>query len=229
MKLNIALCLLMLSFSYAIAQSPLLEIEEITEDMTQGEQRGVAIFLDKATPKVATQHWKKLLKKYDGRTKNNFFKKEYQSKVNIPDISGGQIEVFAQFTESPDSQAVTAKFWFDLGAEFIHSDNYPDKYLGIVRFLATYNQSVLVGMAEYSLKQEEKILKLYQREMSQMKKNHATYHKKMDEAKALIALMEKNIVLNEEAQVKKTTEISEQEAIVGMAKGKVEKLVASSQ
>lgn len=228
MKLNIACCMLMLCFSYATAQNQLPEIEEITEKMTRGNQPGVSIFMDKATPKIATQAWKKLLKQYGGKTKNNFFKKEYQSKVTIPNISGSELEVFATFRPNPDSQAVTAIFWFDLGAEFIHSDNYPDKYLGVVDFLTIYNQSVAVAIAEYNLKQEEKILKLYEREMSQMKKDNATYRKKMDEAKALIALMEKNIEFNESAQVKKTEEIAEQKAIVGEAKGNVEKLVVSN-
>lgn len=228
MKMNAALCLLMLCFSYAMAQSQLPELEEITEEMSQGYHSGVSVFLDNATPKIATQHWKDLLKKYGGKTKNNFLKKEYQSKVTIPSISGSNIEVFAQFKASPDSQAVTAIFWFDLGAEFIQADNYPDKYVGVVDLLTTYNQSVSIGIAEFSLKQEEKILKLYQREMSQMQKDNATYHKKMDEAKALIALMEKNIELNESAQVKKTAEIAEQEQIVDSAKGNVEKLVASN-
>lgn len=226
MRIKILIGMLLLGcFNMGTAQELLPEIGEEVVGMSQGKQPALTVFMDNATPKIAAQTWKDIMRSYQGKTKNNFLKKEYQSKVIIPEISEEFMEVYAQFQNSPDSQAVTAVFWFQLdNGKFMNADDHSDKFAGLVDFVTQYYQKAHVGIAEYELSQQEKLLKTYQKEMDQLRKNRETYDKKIEDAKALIALMEKNIEHNTEAQTKTEKNIEEQKIMVEIAKGNVEKL-----
>lgn len=204
----------------AISKSMTVLVQEDELAMSKGANNAITITLPGANAKKAASVWKSYAKSFRAKTKKVKGRNEWLSDdARLPDVSENSIDVYATFDEAGDGSRATV--WMDLGGAYLSSREHNSGYGGAVEMLEEYAKEVGKSVAEDQLKQEEKALKALEKEMDRLKRNNETYHRKIDEAKKLIAEMESNIKQNVQDQDKKNAEIETQLDTVKKAEDRV--------
>lgn len=192
------------------------QISEASKSMSLGTNSSFSIDLVGTTPKMAENEWKSFIKSYKGKTKKNRKAGEYVTDdANIDDISDLPVDIYASFSNA--DTVTTGTFWFNLGDSFLSSDMHADRTPAVENLLKAYAFEVNKQMARDNVKAQEKYQRSLDKDLKNLVKDNASYHKEIEEAKKRIAVMEKNIEMNLKAQEDKKTEIEKQNVVVEKA------------
>lgn len=217
MKNLIILFTLIFTTQFATAQlhSYGSSIMEDTKSMSQGANNSFSIEMAGINQDMAEDVWKKYAKNYDAKSKRDRKSKEYfADDAEIRDISDNPVDIYTSFSQ--EDSITTATFWFNLGGAYLSSELHSDKIQAAQAFVNAYAFDVGKVQAKEELKLEEKAQKELEKQLVKLEKDNKEYHKRIEDAKALIAEMEKNIETNVKAQEKKNMEINVQKDVVKM-------------
>ena len=188
-------------------------IQEESKMMSKGSNNGFSITLTGIEKGMAEGVWKKFSKNYDVRSKRDRKTKEYFSdNANIAEMSSNPVDIYTTFSQVDTNTVVN--FWFDLGGAYLSTAQHNDQVSAANTVLQSYAFAVGKKRAEEELKAEEKVQKVLEKDLEKLEKDNKTFHKRIEEAKALIAEMEESIKVNLEDQEKKKMEITTQKVVV---------------
>ena len=206
-----------------------VEIKEETKSMSKGSFNALVMELPGTNDKDVNNALKKFMKQYKGKVK-------YDKKINehiadnstIKDMSDTTVDIYAKV--EPKGDAGTAlSVWFNLGASYLSSKDYADRYPAAEQFMKAFANEVSADMIKEELKVQEKLLKDKETELKKLEKDKDGYEKAIADAKATIQKMEEqidkgetDIKQNDEDQVNKKTEIEEQKKVVEDVKQRLE-------
>lgn len=217
MKNLIILFALIFTAQFATAQlhSYNSSIMENTKSMSQGANNSFSIEMAGIDQEMAEDVWKKYSKNYDTKAKRDRKTKEYfADDAEVRDISDNPVDIYTSF--SREDTITTATFWFNLGGAYLSSELHSGKIQAAEAFVNAYAFEVGKEAAKEELKMEEKAQKELEKELAKLEKDNKEYHKKIEDAKALIDEMEKNIEVNIKDQEKKNMEINVQKDVIKM-------------
>ena len=198
------------------------DITEAEKSMSQGFNNSFSVQLVGATSKMAEDVWKSYIKNYGGKTKRDRKLGEYfTDDAKVRDLSDNTIDVYASFSNA-DTFTV-ANIWFDLGGAYLSTKAHSEQSPAAEAFIKAYTFEVGREVAKENLKVQEKYMKSLQKEFRDLEKDNETYHRKIEEAKKLIAEMEKNIEVNLQNQETKKEEINIQGEVVKKAEAQLGK------
>ena len=189
--------------SSTFAQTAEKKAINLQKTMTQGNHNAFVINLDGIPKKDAEKEWKDFTKSIKAKSKQDRKTKLWLSDdAEISSISNNTVDMYADVRY--ESSTVSSVYvWFDLGGAYLSSATHSEEGVAAKKMLQNFTVSVYQNQAKDVLKKLEK--------------NNKEYHKKIEEAKELIAKMEKNIEVNIIDQEKKTGEITTQKETVKSA------------
>lgn len=221
MNMKSIIFLVITTFSTTLFAQLKVAIKEETKAMSKGNFNALVAVLPGTSVKDVERFWKQHLKKFKGKLR-------YERKVNehivddatIKDMSDNTVDIFSKVEES-GAEGVSLSVWFNLGASFLSSKDYSDRYPAGEKILLDFVDQVSVDLILDELKLQEKILKERENELKKLEKEKADHEKDIDNAKKTIKKMEENIEKAEgdiekniEAQKDKTGEIEAQKKVV---------------
>lgn len=219
MKTKFWLSLIVLvSYSLVYAQSD-YEIIEDTLSMSRGEKNAFTLVVPNATASISEDIWKKYVRDFKARTKLDKKSNEWLTDdAQIKAISENTIDIYTKFNENLGAHYTEIVFWFDLGGAYLSSTVHPDKFSFAKSFMNSYGDMVTKVVIEDELKLQEKKLKELDSDLVKLMKDNDEFHKKIQEAQAIIDQMEKNIKVNLNEQDVKKGEIEAQRTTIDNVK-----------
>lgn len=215
----------MLIVAFAVTFSQAQIIEEV-RSMSQGSNNSLSLDIPDADLKLTKKLWGKYLK---ANTKGGKTKSEKKTGVSFTDNAevvalGGAntIDIYAKFTPMGANTNVTV--WYDLGGAYLSSEMHGDKYTEGEKFLMRFALTVVIETTKLELKAEEKKAKGLAKDLANLKKKKAGYHKEIEVAENKIKQAEANIETNIKEQEATNTAITEQDAVVNEVKKRLEEL-----
>jgi Uncharacterized conserved protein len=210
--------LFLLAFSFTNAQ-----VSESERSMAGGVYPALSIVIPDTDDKNVAKWWKDFMKENKTKAKKVKKSSEVMSEgFRDVDINGtGDITLYARTDESgSDAEQIV---WFDLGDNYLSAADGA-KYQAAEKFMMRFGLYVTKRKTQLELKAEEKELKGFEGDLVKLGKDNKTYHKKIEDAKKLIAEMEENIVQNLKDQEVKQKEIEVQKEVVKEVKKRLEDL-----
>lgn len=213
--------LLVVTISFAQMQAKgvteLPTIEETEKTMSKGNNSAFFIQVNGTSKGDLEKEWKNFTKGYKAKAKQDRKSKEWLADdAKITALSDNSIDMYADIRyESKDNSSIYV--WFDLGGAFVNSETHQEAAKEAEKVLQKFVVQIYKHQAEGVLKGEEKTLSGLEKGLKKLEKDNRDYYKKIEEAKELIAKMEKNIEQNEIDQKKKGEEIDAQKQVVKSA------------
>lgn len=205
--------LFFLSFFLTTAIFAQVDIVEEAKTMSAGINNGFTLILPSDNTKTNLELWKKLMKKYKGKTKYNKKTGEvFTDNANISGMSENEVDVYAEIK----GNQITV--WYNLGGAYLSSLDHNEKYPTAELIFEDYHRDVSRLMAENDLKMKEKTEKDLGKELKKLEKENKKYLESIEKAKKMIAEAEKGIEENLANQETKKTEIESQTSLVEDAK-----------
>lgn len=197
-----------------------LDISEAARTMQNGTYNSYLFELPDVGKNQAEEDWKKFMSQFKAKTKFN--KKSglwFSDNAKMPRLSDNTVDVYARIIEDSNPKKQTSVVvWFDLGGAYVNTATHRTEASYSHAILEEYAMQTSKHHAEAITKAEEEKLKDLEKEMKKLLKDNDNYHEQIDEAKALIETMEKNIEKNEEDKKAKASEIEAQKTAVAEAK-----------
>jgi len=199
-------------------------INENMQLMSAGSNNALTMAIQGADLKKVEAVWKTFSRDFKARTRKDRKSGLYfTDNARMRNISSNDVDIYAKFERGGSGTVATV--WFDLGGAYIASETHGEAYNEAEELMYKFANAVGKSMAEDHVKDQEKVLKALEKELSKLEKDNETYLKKIEEAKALIAEMEGNIKQNEIDQEGKKGEIKKQVEAVDKAKAKVKDFI----
>lgn len=225
--LMLTLTLLLACIASGLAQIK-VEIKEETKAMSKGSFNALTMDLPGTKAKDVEKTWKKYTKKTRGKTKYDRKMNEYiTDDATLKEMSDNTVDIIAKIEERGEGTAMTV--WFNLGASYLSSKDYSERYPAGEKFLKKFADEVSAELIEEELKAQEKLLKEKENELKKLEKEKANYEQTIKDAQATIKKMEENIAnaendikQNTEDQKAKETEINDQKKVVEEVKARLE-------
>ena len=221
MKLLYTLLIAVFAITFSQAQI----IEEV-RSMSQGSNNSLSIDIPEADLKLTKKLWGKYLK---ANAKGGKTKSEKKTGVSFTDnaevvaIGGANtVDIYARFTAVGANTNVTV--WYDLGGAYLSSDMHGDKYTEGEKFLMRFALAVVIETTKLELKEEEKKAKGLAKDLANLEKKKAAYHKEIEVAENKIRQAKGNIETNIKEQEATNTAISDQDSVIDEVKKRLEDL-----
>lgn len=215
--------LLIVAFAITFSQAQI--IEEV-RSMPQGSNNSLSLDIPDADVKLAKKVWGKYLKANAKGGKTKSVKKTditFTDNAEVVAIGGANsVDIYAKFTQVGANTSVT--LWYDLGGAYLSSDMHGDKYTEGEKFLMRFALAVVVETTKLELKAEEKKAKGLAKDLANLEKKKAGYHKEIEVAENKIRQAESNIETNIKEQEVTNTAILDQDAVVDEVKKRLEDL-----
>ncbi len=221
MKRIVTLCTMLLAIlTLRVNAQADIAVNEILQYMSKGEQTGFEFEIPEANSKTVTAAWKKLMKKYKGKTISSKKSPEiFTDNALIKDVSENTVDVYARIIDSKNGTTVLA--FVDLGGTFVSSDEHSAQFTALENVFRKFGLSQAKKVVELQLEAEEKQLKELEKDFSSLVKEKEGYIKNIEDAKALILQREQDIVNNEENQTTKQEQIEIQKEIINTVQEKL--------
>ena len=218
LKITSTLSLILLSFSFANAQSQ-FTTNEVRQFMSKGEQNGIEVILNGTSIKQAKEGLKKLSKKLDAKLISEKKSPEILlDNARIPTVSANTVDIYAIVTPVDNGSKVT--FFTDLGGAFITSYAYGTQHAAMEAVIKEFAQNQAVVAVSSQQKAEEKSLKSLNKELKSLQKSKEKALKTIEESKSKIKKMEQEITKYDADQAAKQQQISLQQQIIETIKTK---------
>ena len=196
----ITLALTMFLAISAFAQ-PKIKVTEEMVPMTRGEQPAFVLLAENGNVKDVEKEMRKAFKEYKGKVEGNSKDEVVFVDITIKSLSDNTIDVYAKMYEVGDDLKVNA--FFDMGGEFLSRESDPDKADVVVDIMENLGLRYQKTLVEAELKEEEKELK----DLGGLIKDNEKMFSGITAAK-------RDIEKNQDEQVDKQKEISDQESVV---------------
>lgn len=191
-----------LASSWAQIESP---ITEETRANSKGSFNALVMELPGTSGKETNKAWGKFIKKYKGKTKFDRKSNEhFTDDAQIKDMSDNTVDIIAKIEERGDAGTVIS-VWFNLGASYLSSKDYSERYPAGEKMLKMFANQVSADMIEAELKAAEKQLKELEDQLKKQEKDEAQRTKDIEDYKNTIKKMEENIS-TAEGDIKKSKE-----------------------
>jgi hypothetical protein len=148
--------------------------------------------------------------------------------AKLETISENTVDVYTKFSENLSGHVTDVTFWFDLGGAFLSTANHPDKVVFAHQLMNRYGNMVTEVLIEEELKMQDKRLKELDGDLDKLVKVNEDYHKKIDDAQAIIDEMNKSIEINLNEQGVKKKSIEDQRATIDQVKDRLSKYKVKS-
>jgi DNA repair exonuclease SbcCD ATPase subunit len=208
----------LVSTSWGQIDSP---VKEETKANSKGSFNALTMELPGTTSKGVQKAWGKFIKKLKGKTKFDRKTNEYiADDATIKDMSDNTVDIIMKIEErGQDGTAISV--WFNLGASYLSSKDYAERYPAGEKILKQFANLVSADMIEEELKEAEKQLKELEDLLKKLEKDEAQRIKDIETYRATIQKMEESIITaegdikkSEEDQGNTTLTIEEQKKIV---------------
>lgn len=218
LMLTLFALLALVSTSWGQIESP---VKEETKANSKGSFNALTMELPGTTSKGVQKAWGKFIKKLKGKTKFDRKMNEYiADDATIKDMSDNTVDIIMKIEErGQDGTAISV--WFNLGASYLSSKDYAERYPAGEKILKQFANVVSADMIEAELKDAEKKLKELEDMLKKLEKEEAQRTKDIETYRATIKKMEENIITaegdikkSEEEQGNTTLTIEEQKKIV---------------
>ncbi len=193
-----------------IAAAARVEVQEVHQTMSKGQQNSFIMQLPSESKKTAISVWKDLMKEYKGKAKKK--SGEYVSETEKMTPLGALVTVYAKF----DKQEVSV--WFERDGNFISTQNDPGSYAFIEELFNDYKYNLRKELATQHVDDQEKQLKSLEKDLSKLEKENQRLHDTIEKAKKAITDAEQGIEVNLKNQGAKQVEIEAQKTAVESAK-----------
>ena len=145
-------------------------VKEETKAMSKGNYNALVALLPGTSIKDVERFWKQHLKKFKGKVR-------YERKVNehvvddatIKGMSDNTVDIYSKVEES-GAEGVLLSVWFNLGASYLSSKDYSDRFPAGEKILLDFVDQVSVDLILDELKLQEKILKDRETELKKLEK-----------------------------------------------------------
>lgn len=212
-KITLLLSAIAMTVAFAFAQQPNFIVNEIQENMSQGQQTGFEILI----PEVDVKSVQKALSKWTKSNKGKFVYSRkateiFQDNVELNSVSDNSVDMYTTLTQEKDG--VRIKTFVDLGGAFISSADHNQAFNAMEAVLKDFAKEQLTLKVGDDVKSEEKHLKKLQSELKQLEKANSKFHNDISKNKDNIRNEELAIKKNEMDQKSKEEQISLQEEIL---------------
>jgi len=215
MKIGITTLLLLLLVTIGMSQ---VTQEQVSASF--GTQNAFVVEHKGATEKHAEEAWKNFMKPYSKKTKFNRKSDTWETtKTELPSVSTKDLNVYMKVAEG-NGMTRTSVF-FDDGAVFIDGQNSPDKVAEVESMLITYSDMVYKLVVEDELKDQEGLLKNYNKDLEKLKKQNQKLHDDIADYEQKIAETEDEIVNNLADQEASEGQIVDQQGVIEDVKTKL--------
>lgn len=202
LMLTLFALLTLASTSWGQIDSP---VKEETKANSKGSFNALTMDLPGTTSKGVQKAWGKFIKKLKGKTKFDRKVNEYiADDATIKDMSDNTVDIIMKIEErGQDGTAISV--WFNLGASYLSSKDYAERYPAGEKILKQFANLVSADMIEEELKEAEKTLKELEDLLKKQEKEEAQRIKDIETYRATIKKMEESI-LTAEGDIKKSEE-----------------------
>lgn len=194
------------------------EITQEDRTMSMGAKNAFIVSYADTKAKDVEAQWQKLLKKNKAKVKKNKAKELFADDAKMPDISSNTVDVYATVSENAADNSSVISVWFDLGGAFLNPADHPTQTQVVKNMLNDLSLRVGAVNTQNALDGEEGTLKDLNKDLTKLGKEKENGLKKIEDAKALIAEMEKMLEKNAAAQTAKKEDIEKQQKAVEAAK-----------
>ena len=201
------------------AQESDFVVNEIQENISQGEQTGLEVYI----PEVSLKTVQSALSKWTKSNKGKYIssKKEpeiFQDNVMLPEVSDNTVDMYTYL--SSEKGGVKVKTFVDLGGAFLSSASHPDAFKAMEKVLEDFARNQLITKVNADISKEEKALKKLQSELKSLENQNDKFHKDIAKNKDNINKQELAMKQNEIDQKSKEEQITIQQQILLEAKAK---------
>lgn len=199
--LMFTLCVLMVGATASWGQLK-VEIKEETKAMSKGSYNALVMDLPGTNDKDVGKALKKYMKNFKGKTKYDRKSNQYfADNATISEMSDNTIDIIAKL-EPKGENGTSLSVWFNLGASYLSSKDYADRYPAGEVFMKNFANLVSADMIKAELKDQEKILKDKEKELKKLEDDKKGFEKSIENDKNSIQKLEANI-LSSEGDIKK--------------------------
>ncbi|MCY7410205.1 MAG: hypothetical protein LH473_08020 [Chitinophagales bacterium] len=193
------------------AQKIKIEVQEVTEKMSQGYNTCLKVFIPGADKKEVERAMLKYMKNFD--SKGDSKKDEYfYDNAMIKQFGISTVDVYSVATQQ--KEGVMLEVYFDLGGRYLNSKNDSANYVIAERMIHDFAKEQTKQAFQNQLADVQRILNSKLGEQSDMEKENDALQKKIRECQSTIKSAEENIVTNENNQVNKKKEIEEHQKLM---------------
>jgi len=212
-KITLLMSAIAYSIVFAFAQHPNFIVNEIEENMSQGQQTGFEIFI----PEVDLKSVQKALSKWTKSNKGKYvFSRKateiFLDNVELSSVSENSVDMYTTLTQEKDG--VMLKTFVDLGGAFISSADHNQAFNAMEVILKDFAREQLASKIGDDVKAEEKHLKKLQSELKQFERANDKFHNDIAKNKDNIRNEELAIKKNEMDQKTKEEQIALQGEIL---------------
>lgn len=212
-KITLLMSAIAYSIVFAFAQHPNFIVNEIEENMSQGQQTGFEIFI----PEVDLRSVQKALSKWTKSNKGKYvFSRKateiFLDNVELSSVSENSVDMYTTLTQEKDG--VMLKTFVDLGGAFISSADHNQAFNAMEVILKDFAREQLASKIGDDVKAEEKHLKKLQSELKQFERANDKFHNDIAKNKDNIRNEELAIKKNEMDQKTKEEQIALQGEIL---------------
>ncbi len=193
------------------AQKIKIEVQEVTEKMSQGYNTCLKVFIPGADKKDVERAMLKYMKEFEAKgdsKKDEYF---YDNAV-IKQFGSSMVDVYT--VASQQKEGVMLEVYFDLGGRYLNSKSDSEDYVVAERMIHDFAKEQTKQVFLNQLADAQRILNSKLGEQSDMERENEALHKKIREYQATIKSTEENIVTNENNQVDKRKEIEEHQKLI---------------
>jgi len=180
----------------------------VTEEegsISTGLKSGYAVNIKGAETGKVERHWKKYLKSaFKGKSDLDRDGEILAESVEIPTV-GTAVNIYARVKELNDGASINA--YFDTGENYLTSANNAEGHKLIEKLMYDFGVQERKYAIEQEIEDEKKRLKRLEKDLKNLKGDNEKYHNTIEKVK-------KDILENEQEQVEKNAEISNQSMII---------------
>jgi hypothetical protein len=182
MKKQLVIIPLFLLFSFSFYA----QVGEDKRSMSQGNHTAYMIDIPNTNEKFVENIWKKYLRSYGGKSKNNRGSKEiYTSNAKISAIGkGDRVDLYTIFEQSGDD--VSLSMWVDLGDEFLSKSNKNSQVQGAKDFLEDFAGEVRREIIRLQVKEEGEKLEKFVVNMRRLERDSIRFEREIEMAETKI-------------------------------------------
>lgn len=186
------------------------QVVETEMRMSDGVNSALEVDL-KGNAKDAEKIWKKYAKKYGKLEWDRKNKEHVLFNVVVEDIDEEYpVTVVSTFTNVGDESKGT--FWIKMDGEYVNSADKSKEIQGAGKWIQAYAYEVESKFREEEIKDEEGVLKGFDKDLKKLTKQNENFHKDIAKAKEAIAKAEAGIEQNLTDQASKNEEIENQKS-----------------
>lgn len=182
-----------------------ITVTEEDGSISTGLQNGYVVVINGGETGKVEKHWKKYLKSaFKGKTDLAKGGEILAENVEIPTV-GSSVNIYARVKELSGGAAIHT--YFDTGDGYLNSTDNAEGHKLIEKLMYDFGVQERKFAIEQEINREEKSLKKMKKDLRNLEGDNEKYHKTIEKAK-------NDIVENEQKQVEKNAEISNQDIII---------------